>query len=194
LSKEKIIGKSINDLMHEIDDLEIKNLFINSIHVDKKILAGIEQKSIMTCDVTNNIYKLFKSPLTDLDNSVIGLTTIIVDITDDVRTSKNKVCMQCSMNIAMNSQEKPSIILDSTNNIIFVNTAFCDLVGLPETYVLDKNVKSIMLNYANLEYDRKTKFNGVISVNGKIVKIALTPLIDHTGDTTFVFCNLDASL
>jgi PAS domain S-box-containing protein len=185
LDKGDIIGKSIHDILDGIECPEVRGMFVNLVHVDEKIVKGVIDKEYHVVRETSNcVYKLTKMPMLDQDNYVIGLTTVIVDITDDVRSQKNKACKSCSLNNSMNAHVDPLFIIDESGRMVFVNSAFCELLGEQEVDVLDKNICDYIIDedfkFSNFEL---RKWEGSVAIKCKskcrIVYVKVVPVINN---------------
>jgi PAS domain S-box-containing protein len=185
LDKGDIIGKSIHDILDGIECSEVRGMFVNLVHVDEKIVKGVIDKEYHVIRETSNcVYKLTKMPMLDQDNYVIGLTTVIVDITDDVRSQKNKACKSCSLNNSMNAHVDPLFIIDENGRMVFVNSAFCELLDEQEVDVLDKNICDYIIDedfkFSNFEL---RKWEGSVAIKCKskcrIVYVKVVPVINN---------------
>ena len=172
-------------MLDEILDVDIKNMLMGLIHIDESMIKGDANSEYCAVTETSNyVYKLSKSSITDQDNFVIGLTTVIVDITDDIRSQKNIACQSCSLNNSMNEHNDPLFILDDLGTILFVNNSFCDLTEYTEIQLLDSCIYDIIADDSIKTLDLNTrKWESTISLkckNGaKTVYLKIVPVINN---------------
>jgi PAS domain S-box-containing protein len=185
IDKQDIIGKNIYDVLDMIECHDVKNMFVNLIHIDEKMVRETQSHEYhIVRETTNNVYKLSKSQMIDQDSAIVGVTTVIVDITDDVRSQKNKTCKSCTLNSSMNSHIDPLFIIEPSGNIVFVNSSFCEFVEMSETELLDTCIYDVMPNSnfqdANLNVK---KWENAISIKcksaTKVANVKIIPVINN---------------
>lgn len=183
LPRDKIINSNIYELIDNIEDVETRNLFVSSIAIDNKyaIDSNTDETSIIY-ETSNSVFKLTKTPLKDLDLSIVGMTTVIADVTDEIRSNKNRVCRDCTVNKVLNKNEEPLFIVDDAGMIIFVNKSFCNMIDKSDLELLNTNIFEYISAF-NLTVERihESKWEDVAVIKGnitRIVNIKIIPVIN----------------
>jgi PAS domain S-box-containing protein len=134
------IGKSVDEIIGRSDNGLISPETVDSIKKDDKRVIEIGQvqtfEAKFTTAGTNKIFLTTKAPYRDHDGNITGVFGISRDITQ-LKLVEEKLRSEHSFRKAIEDSMLAGItVVDLSSRIIYVNSAFCNMVGWTEKELL----------------------------------------------------------
>lgn len=132
---EKLAGVSFNELFGKtVFDIFPDDVAEYANRRDLELITSVnpndDKRQIYSCKVRNNVSTkesevvVYSTPVLDVDNRICGIVGTIIDLTDYLKAKRSADHLEA----VLNETTGPVFITDSTNTILFANTAILNLL------------------------------------------------------------------